>query len=32
MLADRGIKPEELEAEEDLKKLQRRVKRSEKKL
>ncbi len=32
MLAERGIKPEELEAEEDLKKLQRRVKRSEEKI
>ncbi|MDD4974503.1 MAG: hypothetical protein PHY93_09155 [Bacteriovorax sp.] len=32
MLGDRGIKPEELAAEEDLKKLQRRVKSSEKKM
>lgn len=32
MLNDRGIKPEELPAEEDLKKLERRVKSSEKKM
>jgi len=32
MLGDRGIKPEELAAEEDLKKLERRVKSSEKKM
>lgn len=32
MLGERGIKPEELEAEEDLKKLERRVKSSEKKM
>ncbi len=32
MLGQRGIKPEELEAEEDLKKLERRVKADEKKL
>jgi len=32
MLSQRGIKPEELPAEEDLKKLQRRVKSEEKKL
>lgn len=32
MLGDRGIKPEELPAEEDLKKLERRVKSSEKKM
>ena len=32
MLGERGIKPEELPAEEDLKKLQRRVKSAEKKM
>lgn len=32
MLQQRGIKPEELSAEEDLKKLERRVKREEKKI
>ena len=32
MLGDRGIKPERLPAEEDLKKLERRVKSSEKKM
>jgi len=32
MLGQRGIKPEELSAEEDLKKLERRVKSEEKKL
>ena len=32
MLGDRGIKPEELPAEEDIKKLERRVKSAEKKL
>ncbi len=32
MLGERGIKPEELPPEEDLKKLERRVKSSEKKM
>lgn len=32
MLSERGIKPEELSAEEDLKKLERRVRSSEKKM
>ena len=32
MLGERGIKPEELPAEEDLKKLERRVKSDEKRL
>jgi DNA-damage-inducible protein D len=32
MLVERGIKPEELPAEEDLKKLERRVKSDEKRL
>jgi DNA-damage-inducible protein D len=32
MLGERGIKPEELPPEEDIKKLERRVKSAEKKL
>ncbi len=32
MLGERGIKPEQLPAEEDLKKLERRVKSNEKKM
>ena len=32
MLVDRGIKPEELPAEEDLRKLERRVKSQEQRL